>query len=71
MFINNSNMNTSLNERLLKSEINEDLDNTIDESEIVHTPCNKTLIQIYNYFFIKDIIILCTYKFLVYLIHYL
>ena len=53
MFINNSNMNTSLNERLLKSEINEDLDNTIDESEIVHTPCNKTLIQIYNYFFYK------------------
>lgn len=44
---------TSLNERLLGKEINEDLDSEIDEDSIIFTPSNKKLIQIYNYFFHK------------------
>ena len=44
---------TSLNERLLGKEINEDLDSEINEESIIFTPSNKKLIQIYNYFFHK------------------
>ena len=71
MFTSNSNVNSSLNEKLLKSEINEDLDNSIDDTEIVHTPSNKTLIQIYNYFFYKGYYNIVYLQILVYLIHYL
>jgi autophagy-related protein 9 len=44
---------TSLNERLLGKEINEDLDSEINEDSIIFTPSNKKLIQIYNYFYHK------------------
>ena len=51
----------SLTESLIQSQFNEDLDDIVDES-LTYKPTDKKLIQIYNYFTIKDFTISFLFK---------